>query len=113
MDGVYTQEFMFEEFNKITSKKKKVEWLVDMKDARINHPNMFRGTKISVKNFDKLIEVWSQKNPKKYAEDLIGITARVEEEKRIEHYNNNQEYNLILKIFLKNQVKLLVLLEHN
>ena len=81
MDGVYTQEFMFEEFKKITSKKKKVEWLIDMKDARINHPNMFRGNKISVKNFDKLIEVWSQKNPRKYSEDLIGITARVEAER--------------------------------
>ena len=81
MDGVYTQEFMWEEFKKITSKKKKVEWLVDMKDARIKHPNMFRGNKISVKNFDKLIEVWSQKSPKKYAEDLIGITARVEAER--------------------------------
>ena len=66
MDGVYTQEFMFEEFKNITSKKKKVEWLVDMKDAKIKHPNMFRGNKISVKNFDKLIEVWSQKSPKKY-----------------------------------------------
>lgn len=84
MDGVYTKEFMWEEFKKITSKKKKVEWLVDMKDARIKHPNMFRGNKISVKNFDKLIEVWSQKSPKKYAEDLIGITARVAEEKRLE-----------------------------
>ena len=81
MDGVYTKEFMWEEFKKITSKKKKVEWLVDMKDARIKHPNMFRGNKISVKNFDKLIEVWSQKSPKKYAEDLIGITARVEAER--------------------------------
>ena len=84
MDGVYTQEFMFEEFKKITSKKKKVEWLVDMKDAKINHPNMFRGTKISFKNFDNLIKVWSQKNPRKYTEDLIGITARVAEEKRLE-----------------------------
>ena len=84
MDGVYTQEFMFEEFKNITSKKKKVEWLVDMKDARIKHPNMFRGNKISVKNFDKLIEVWSQKNPTNYALDLIGVTARVAEEKRLE-----------------------------
>jgi hypothetical protein len=45
---------------------------------------MFRGNKISVKNFDKLIEVWSQKNPTNYALDLIGVTARVAEEKRLE-----------------------------
>ena len=81
MNGVYTQEFIFEEFKQLKSRPKKVAWLTDMRSARINHPEMFRGTKVSVKNFDKLIEVWSQKNPKKYAEDLIGITSRVEAER--------------------------------
>jgi|TARA_R110000803_G_scaffold69410_6_gene131801 hypothetical protein len=84
MDGVYTQEFMFEEFKQIKSRPKKVAWLTDMKSARISHPELFRGTRITIKHFDKLIEVWSQKNPRKYAEDLIGITARVEKERAAE-----------------------------
>jgi hypothetical protein len=82
--GIYsTKENLYAEFAQQKTKKAKVKWLTELKAFRISHPQEFRGNKISVKNIDNLITVWSQKNPVKYAKDLIGITAR-EEAERIE-----------------------------
>jgi len=82
--GIYSiKENLYAEFAQQKTKKAKVKWLTELKAFRISHPQEFRGNKISVKNIDNLITVWSQKNPVKYAKDLIGITAR-EEAERIE-----------------------------
>jgi hypothetical protein len=51
---------------------------------RETHPQEFRGNKISIKQIDNLITVWSQKSPVKYAKDLLGITAREELERAAE-----------------------------
>ena len=34
-----------------------------MKELKQTQPHLFRGTKISLKNFDNLIEEWSKPNP--------------------------------------------------
>ena len=82
--GIYSiKENLFSEFKDQKTKAAKVKWLTELKAFRISHPQEFRGNKISVKNIDNLITVWSQKSPVKYAKDLLGITAR-EEQERIE-----------------------------
>ena len=55
-----------------------------MLEFRKTSPQEFRGLKLSVKNIENLITVWSQKSPGKYAKDLLGITAREERERLAE-----------------------------
>jgi hypothetical protein len=43
--------------------KAKVKFLQDMKQLKKDQPNMFRGTKISQKQFDNLIAEWSKDKP--------------------------------------------------
>lgn len=82
--GIYSiKENLYSEFADQKTKKAKVKWLTELKAFRISHPQEFRGNKISIKQIDNLITVWSQKSPVKYAKDLLGITAR-EEQERIE-----------------------------
>ena len=82
--GIYSiKENLWAEFALQKTKKAKVKWLTELKEFRISHPQEFRGNKITVKHIENLITVWSQKNPGKYAKDLLGITAR-EEAERIE-----------------------------
>ena len=82
--GIYSEkENLFIEFRELKTKPKKVAWLKDLLQFRKDRPEEFRGNKISVKNIENLITVWSQKNPQKYTKDLLGITAR-EEAERIE-----------------------------
>ena len=45
------------------TKAKKVKFLKEMKELKQTQPHLFRGTKISLKNFDNLIEEWSKPNP--------------------------------------------------
>ena len=63
MEGVYNKENLFAEFKMQKSKKAKVKFLQDMKQLKKDQPSMFRGTKISQKQFDNLIEEWSKSRP--------------------------------------------------
>ena len=54
MDGVYNKENLFAEFEMQKTNKAKVKFLQDMKQLKKDQPNMFRGTKISQKQFDNL-----------------------------------------------------------
>ena len=82
--GIYSiKENLFSEFKDQKTKAAKVKWLKEIRVFRETHPQEFRGNKISIKQIDNLITVWSQKSPVKYAKDLLGITAR-EERDRIE-----------------------------
>ena len=83
--GIYSiKENLYAEFAEQKTKPKKVKWLQELRVFRETHPQEFRGNKISIKNIDNLITVWSQKSPVKYAKDLIGITAREERERLAE-----------------------------
>ena len=63
MDGVYNKENLFAEFEMQKTNKAKVKFLQDMKQLKKDQPSMFRGTKISQKQFDNLIEEWSKSSP--------------------------------------------------
>ena len=63
MDGVYNKENLFAEFKMHKTNKAKVKFLQDMKQLKKDQPNMFRGTKISQKQFDNLIAEWSKDKP--------------------------------------------------
>ena len=63
MDGVYNKENLFAEFEMQKTNKAKVKFLQDMKQLKKDQPNMFRGTKISQKQFDNLIAEWSKPYP--------------------------------------------------
>jgi hypothetical protein len=83
--GIYSiKENLYAEFAEQKTKPKKVKWLQELRVFRETHPQEFRGNKISIKNIDNLITVWSQKSPGKYAKDLLGITAREERERLAE-----------------------------
>ena len=55
MEGVYIKENLFAEFKMQKTKKAKVKFLQDMKQLKKDQPNMFRGTKISQKQFDNFL----------------------------------------------------------
>ena len=63
MDGVYTKENLWAEFALQETKAKKVKWLKEIRELKQSTPAMFRGTNISVKQFDNLIAEWDQKVP--------------------------------------------------
>ena len=63
MEGIYNQENLFAEFKMQKTNKAKVKFLQDMKQLKKDQPNMFRGTKISQKQFDNLIVEWSKDKP--------------------------------------------------
>ena len=63
MEGLYNKENLFAEFAMQTTKAKKIKFLQEMKDLKKSQPHMFRGTSISQKNFDNLIEEWSKPQP--------------------------------------------------
>ena len=63
MEGVYNKENLFAEFAMQKTNKQKVKFLQDMKQLKKDQPNMFRGTKISQKQFDNLIAEWSKDRP--------------------------------------------------
>jgi len=63
MEGIYNKENLFAEFAMQKTKAKKVKFLQEMKDLKKSQPHMFRGTSISQKNFDNLIEEWSKPQP--------------------------------------------------
>ena len=63
MEGIYNKENLFAEFAMQKTKAKKIKFLQEMKDLKKSQPHMFRGTSITQKNFDNLIEEWSKPNP--------------------------------------------------
>jgi hypothetical protein len=63
MEGLYNKENLFAEFAMQTTKAKKIKFLQEMKDLKKSQPHMFRGTALSQKNLDNLIEEWSKPNP--------------------------------------------------
>ena len=62
MEGIYNQENLFIEFKMQKTKAKKIKFLQEMKELKRTQPHMFRGTKVTIKNFDNLIEEWSKPN---------------------------------------------------
>tara|TARA_B000000475_G_scaffold105915_1_gene86071 strand:+ start:105 stop:380 length:276 start_codon:yes stop_codon:yes gene_type:complete len=63
MEGIYNQENLFAEFKMQKTRAKKVKFLKEMKELKQTQPHLFRGTKITIKNFDNLIEEWSKPYP--------------------------------------------------
>ena len=63
MEGIYNQENLFIEFKTQKTKTDKVKFLKEMKELKQTQPSLFRGTKISVKQFDNLINEWSKPHP--------------------------------------------------
>lgn len=90
--GIYSiKENLYAEFAQQKTKPKKVKWLQELLEFRKNNPQEFRGNKLSVKNIENLIEVWSQKNPQKFMKDKLGITAREERERLAELAKRDQK----------------------
>ena len=58
-----TKEQIYEDFQKLKSNKKKVEYLIGHRDAQKAHPGQY--THLSI-NWDNLITAWSDKNPRDY-----------------------------------------------
>ena len=63
MEGIYNKENLFAEFAMQKTKAKKIKFLQEMKELKRTQPHMFRGTSLSQKNLDNLIEEWSKPNP--------------------------------------------------
>ena len=92
--GIYSEkENLYKEFALQKTKPKKVKWLQELKEFRKTHPQEFRGTKLTVKNIENLIEVWSQRNPQKFMKDKLGITAREERERMAEMAKRDKNDN--------------------
>ena len=58
-----TKEQIYEDFQKLKSNKKKVEYLIGHRDAQKAHPGQYNH--LSIK-WDNLITAWSDKNPRDY-----------------------------------------------
>ena len=63
MEGLYNRENLFAEFAMHKTNADKVKFLHEMKDLKKAQPHMFRGTSLSQKNLDNLIEEWSKPQP--------------------------------------------------
>ena len=74
MEGLYNRENLFAEFAMHKTNADKVKFLHEMKDLKKAQPHMFRGTSLSQKNLDNLIEEWSKPQP--WAEINQDIKAR-------------------------------------
>jgi len=63
MEGIYNKENLFAEFAMQKTNADKVKFLQEMKELKRTQPHMFRGTSLSQKNLDNLIEEWSKPYP--------------------------------------------------
>ncbi len=81
LEGVYTKEFVYDEFKKLETNAEKVKYLKDLKQLKIDHPKIF-SMKLSVKNIDRLITEWSKPVP--FIEVNAELAAREEKEKEQE-----------------------------
>lgn len=86
MEGVYNKENLFAEFKMQKSKKAKVKFLQDMKQLKKDQPSMFRGTKISQKQFDNLIEEWSKSRP----------WAKINKQIRLSNKSSDEDSGMII-----------------
>ena len=67
LEGVYTKEFVYEEFKKLKTNKEKVKYLIDLKQLKIDHPKIF-SMKITLKQIENLIREGN--SPKPFAKAL-------------------------------------------
>ena len=74
MEGVYNKENIFLEFAMQKTKAKKVKFLKEMRALKDTQPSLFKGLRISKKQFDTLITEWDQKIP--FAKMKADIKAR-------------------------------------
>jgi len=81
LEGVYTKEFVYEEFNKLKNNKEKVKYLIDLKQLKIDHPKIF-SIKITLKQIENLIREWN--SPKPFAKVNAELAEREEREKQHE-----------------------------
>ena len=58
-----TREIMYEQFKKLKSNPEKVKYLVDLKELKQKNPNVFRNSKISIKQFNNLIREYESVKP--------------------------------------------------
>ena len=77
MEGIYNKENLFAEFAMQKTKAKKIKFLQEMKELKKTQPHMFRGTSITQKNFDNLIEEWSKPQP------WVEVNRAIKERNRI------------------------------
>ena len=84
MEGLYNKENLFAEFKMQKTNAKKVTFLKEMKELKINHPSLFKGTEISLENFDNLTTEWSKKQPWVEINREIKNRNRIENSKDIE-----------------------------
>ena len=77
MEGLYNKENLFAEFAMKKTNADKVKFLQEMKELKKSQPHMFRGTSVTQKNFDNLIEEWSKPNP------WVEINKAIKERNRI------------------------------
>ena len=61
------------------NQEKKVTFLKEMKELKITHPSLFKGTEISLENFDNLIAEWSKKQP------WVEINREIKKRQKIEN----------------------------
>ena len=79
MEGLYNKENLFAEFKMQKTNTKKVTFLKEMKELKITHPDLFKGTEISLENFDNLIAEWSKKQP------WVEINREIKKRQKIEN----------------------------
>ena len=79
MEGLYNKENLFAEFKMQKTNEKKVSFLKEMKELKITHPDLFKGTEISLENFDNLIAEWSKKQP------WVEINREIKKRQKIEN----------------------------
>jgi hypothetical protein len=64
------QELIFKPFQKLKTKKAKVRFLEKLLQERIEHPEHFRGLKMTQKTLKNLIKTWENyEKPKKESEE--------------------------------------------
>ena len=81
LEGVYTKEFVYEEFKKLKTNKEKVKYLIDLKQLKIDHPKIF-SIKITLRQIENLIREWN--SPKPFAKVNAELAEREEREKQHE-----------------------------
>ena len=77
MEGLYNKENLFAEFAMQKTNADKVKFLQEMKELKKTQPHMFRGTSVTQKNFDNLIEEWSKPQP------WVEVNRAIKERNRI------------------------------
>ena len=77
MEGIYNKENLFAEFAMQKTNADKVKFLKEMKELKKTQPHMFRGTSVTQKNFDNLIEEWSKPQP------WVEVNRAIKERNRI------------------------------